>query len=101
MMGAAMKKKLYICDKKPGACSGWEKGWTKCENEMCFHTSNRKHRKYKGGRFIKLNGSTAKWQIMRRCNRINVFNKCEYEFDVKGCLCDECKKLPAKDNNKE
>lgn len=43
---------LYICDKKPGACTGWKKdkdgiAWQKCENELCFHTSNIEHAKYK------------------------------------------------------
>lgn len=95
-----MRKKFYICDKKPGACIGWEKGWTKCENEMCFHTSNRKHRKYKGGMFIKISGSSARWQVMNKCCYISVFNKCKDAFDLTYCLREECKKIPARDNNK-
>ena len=46
------EKYLYIYDKKPGACSGWEKDnegkcWQKCENEFCLHTSNIEHAKYR------------------------------------------------------
>ena len=47
-----MKKRLdvdmfFICDKKPGACRGWSKGWSVCMNVMCHHTSNPDHAKYK------------------------------------------------------
>ena len=47
-----MKKRLdvdmfFICDKKPGACRGWSKGWSECTNEFCRHTSNPDHAKYK------------------------------------------------------
>lgn len=47
-----MRKRLgvdlfFICDKKPGACRGWSKGWSMCMNEMCEHTSNPDHAKYK------------------------------------------------------
>lgn len=37
--------KLYLCDKKKGACGGWRHGWKQCMNEMCFHTANEAHRK--------------------------------------------------------
>lgn len=40
-----MNEYLYICDKKPGACNGWAKGWEQCENEMCFHTTKSAHAK--------------------------------------------------------
>lgn len=49
-----MKKRLgvelfFICDKKPGACCGWDSryGWCACMNDMCHHTSNPDHAKYK------------------------------------------------------
>ena len=47
-----MKKRLgvdlfFICDKKPGACRGWSKGWSACMNEMCNYTSNPDHAMYK------------------------------------------------------
>ena len=95
-----MRKKLYICDKKPGACRGWEGGWKQCENDMCFHTSNRKHRKYKGGRYVTLKGSNARWQIMNRCCHIRIFSPCKESFEVIYCLRKECKKSPEKDNDK-
>ena len=39
----------FICDRKPGACRGWDSkyGWCACMNEMCDHTSNPDHAKYK------------------------------------------------------
>lgn len=37
-------EKLYICDKKPGACDSWEKfGWAKCMSEYCDLTTNPDH----------------------------------------------------------
>ena len=42
-------KILYLCDMKPGACRGWEKGWTQCMNEMCEHTTNASHARIKTG----------------------------------------------------
>lgn len=40
---------FFICDKKPGACRGWDKweGCPVCMNDMCHHTSNPDHAKYK------------------------------------------------------
>lgn len=95
-----MRKKLYICDKKPGACRGWQGGWKQCENDMCFHTSNRKHRKYKGGRFIKIKRSAARWQVMDKCCHISIFNTCKKAFELHYCLFEECVKSPEKDNDK-
>lgn len=40
-------KRLYLCDKKKGACCGWEKGWTRCMHEMCEHTTNENHARVK------------------------------------------------------
>lgn len=37
-------KYLYVCDQKPGACSGFEKEhWKHCQNPFCFSTSNVAH----------------------------------------------------------
>lgn len=40
---------FFICDKKPGACRGSEKweGCPTCMNDLCNHTSNPDHAKYK------------------------------------------------------
>lgn len=40
---------FFICDKKPGACPGWDKweGCPVCMNDFCHHTSNPDHAKYK------------------------------------------------------
>lgn len=40
---------FFICDRKPGACSGWDKwkGCPVCMNDMCNHTSDPDHAKYK------------------------------------------------------
>lgn len=38
--------KIYLCDKKKGACKSWEKlGWTEhCESDVgCNHTTNPDH----------------------------------------------------------
>lgn len=37
--------KVYLCDKKKGACSAWDKyGWTECDSVVdCDHTSNPEH----------------------------------------------------------
>lgn len=34
-------KYLYVCDKKPGACRGYDK--EHCRNTVCFSTSNAAH----------------------------------------------------------
>lgn len=47
-------ERLYLCDKKPGACRGWDKGWTRCMNEMCDHTTNANHARVKNGHLFVL-----------------------------------------------
>ena len=48
-----IKKRLgvdmfFICDKMPGACRSRDsKGWCACMNDLCHHTSNPDHAKYK------------------------------------------------------
>ena len=40
---------FFICDRKPGACRGWDK-WKDCPtciNDFCHHTSNPDHAKNK------------------------------------------------------
>lgn len=38
--------KLYLCDKKKGACkSSMKPDWKQCTNDLCFHTSKADHRK--------------------------------------------------------
>ena len=65
-------KILYICDKQPGACDGWAReGWKRCENNMCFHTSNKEHAKT-GGTGIMLQAYGSKgiktfWEVTCRC----------------------------------
>lgn len=65
-------KILYICDKQPGACEGWTReGWKHCENDMCFHTSNKEHAKT-GGTGIMLQAYGSKgiktfWEVTCRC----------------------------------
>lgn len=37
--------KIYLCDKKKGACKSWDKfGWTECDSSCdCNHTTNPEH----------------------------------------------------------
>lgn len=55
-------KYFYLCDKKPGACSGWEKGWTKCENLACSHTTDRSHAKNKKNRYFDVYDNGECWE---------------------------------------
>lgn len=91
-----MRKKLYICDKKPGACKGWGEGWETCQNEMCFHTSNRKHRKYRYGRtlYYKVPGSACKFQVKRVCRNVFASN-CPFRFENIWCINNYCVKVNA------
>ena len=96
------EKYLYICDKQPGACDGWECGWKKCENEMCFHTSIIEHAKYK-------NEPIKKFEIVKRSDdTILLFEfcgvcphdgmKCVYKLDAlagSGELCTAKENLPC------
>lgn len=34
---------FFICDRKPGWCNGW----SGCQNELCHHTSDPDHARYK------------------------------------------------------
>lgn len=93
---------LYICDKQPGACGGWKKGWKKCENEMCFHTSNIEHAKYK-------HDTTQKFEMVKQSeNTMLLFEfrgvcphyglKCAYKIkraDVNYELCTGKGNLPC------
>lgn len=89
-------KILYICDKQPGACNGWEReGWTRCENDMCFHTSNKEHAKT-GGTGIMLRYDRSKklyslWEVTCRCY---YDNKCAAQMEVAGkkkyCIDGNC-----------
>ena len=38
---------FFLCDKLPGACNGWRKGWLSCMNDLCRHTSDPHHARYK------------------------------------------------------
>ena len=38
---------FFICDRKPGACRGWSKGWPECTNKFCRHTSDPDHAMFK------------------------------------------------------
>ena len=64
-------KILYICDKQPGACGWNRKGWKHCENDMCFHTSNKEHAKDSdAGMFVKVRMSKEDillWQVTCLC----------------------------------
>ena len=79
---------LYICDKQPNACGrhGWREGWTKCENEMCMHTSNIEHAKYKndpGRKFAIVQRSeneTSLFEIVGVC--VHPLIKCKYQFET-------------------
>ena len=95
---------LYICDKKPGACTGWEKdkdgnAWQKCENEFCFHTSKVEHAKYKNESsrtFAIVCHDVEKplfFEVVRACDHPAV--KCKYKTEVgpdslKVCIEKEC-----------
>lgn len=60
-------KRFYLCDKKPGACKGWENGWTKCPDDFCEHTSNAAHARIKTGHHFNLelnsNGEAFFWEV--------------------------------------
>lgn len=76
------EKYLYICDKQPGACRGWNKGWKKCENEMCMHTSNIEHAKYKNvaGRKFAIIQSSIFFEVLGACGHPSII--CEYQFEA-------------------
>lgn len=81
--------KFYICDKKPGACSGWDKGWKNvCRNELCFHTSNKAHRKYRFGKMLKTPFGD-KFQVKGYCDTLHV-GPCVYCYEDIYCLSHFC-----------
>ena len=56
-------KRFYLCDKKPGACKSNIEG---CPNDMCFHTTNKKHALNKNGKFIpfkQADGQYQAWEV--------------------------------------
>ena len=96
------EKYLYICDKKPGACAGWEKGWKQCENKMCFHTSNIEHARYKHEPMkkferVKLSDDTILlFEFCGVCPHDGM--KCAYKLDTpagSGELCTAKENLPC------
>lgn len=88
-------KILYICDKQPGACEGWErKGWKRCENNMCFHTSNKEHAKTGGTgimlQFYRSKKQKSLWEVTCRCY---YDNKCLAQLEagnIKYCIDGNC-----------
>lgn len=96
------EKYLYICDKQPGACSGWKCGWKKCENKMCFHTSNIEHAKYKhdpAQKFDKVKQSDDVMLLFEYCWVCPHDGlKCAYKMDAAagpGDLCTLKENLPC------
>ena len=90
---------FYICDRKQGACSGWKKGWAKCENEMCMHTSDIKHAKYKAVECRKFeaekhaDNETAFFEFVRACDHPEIM--CSSQLyaavgDIKLCTEKDC-----------
>ena len=92
--GSMTVKILYICDKQAGACDWSRNGWKRCENDMCFHTSNKEHAKT-GGTGIMLRAYSNKklhslWEVTCRCY---YDNKCAAQLEdgnKKYCIDGNC-----------
>ena len=90
---------LFICDKQPGACKGWLKCWSRCENDFCYHTSNIEHaRNCVDGKIsqsqkfivISVNDKNQYWEYTGKCTEPF---KCMAQLEVEGrkyCIDGEC-----------
>lgn len=86
---------LYICDEKPGACDGWNRGdWKRCQNNFCFHTSKESHALNKDGRkFVNIacGEKVTCWEVTCKCQHPK--QRCDAKLEADGvayCIDGKC-----------
>lgn len=92
---ALKQKHFWICDKKPGACRGWPNGWKRCENDMCYHTTNIEHARngvsgHNNFAIIRTDDEEQFWEYTSKCTEPF---RCTAQMEInneKYCADGEC-----------